>query len=288
MDRRTELTAFLRSRRARISPEQVGLRSYGTGRRRVPGLRREEVAHLAGVSVDYYLRFEQGRKNGVSDAVLDSVARTLCLTDVERRYLHLLARPGRRHASDAYFADPTGSMELRPGLRQLLDSLADSPAYVVGRRGDVLACNAIAEEVFFRHSPPHRRNMPRLVFQHPHSLTTYRDWAAKAYDIVAFLRLDAARHPDDPLLATLIADLSKHPDFRRLWQEVHPVRDKDTGTYRLHHPAAGEFTLAFRALRLPEAPDQTLIAYTVEPASPAEAAMAAIAHTMTHPAAPER
>ncbi|MET9555601.1 helix-turn-helix transcriptional regulator [Streptomyces sp. NPDC006645] len=283
MDRRTELTAFLRSRRGRISPQQAGLHPHGAGRRRVPGLRREEVAQLAGVSHDYYLRFEQGRKDGVSDSVLDAVARTLRLTEVERRYLYLLARPDTRRAAGTSSPGPGGAgspVVLRPGLQLLLNSLTGTPAYVIGRRGDILASNPIAEEIFFHPLPAHRRNMPRLVFQHPHGPAAYRDWATKAHDVVAFLRLDAARHPHDPQLATLIRELSAHPEFHRLWQKVHPVSDKDIGAYRLHHPSAGEFTLAFQALRLPEDPDQTLIAYTVDPASPAQAALAAIArHT---------
>lgn len=283
LDPKADLGAFLRSRRARVRPETTGLPSYG--RRRVPGLRREELAQLAGVSVAYYTRFEQGRAENVSAQIVDAVAAALVLDEDERDYLNrLVEAAGRRRPPTA--AEP--AQHVRPGLRRLLDSIPDTPAFVVGRRTDVLAWNALAATLLtdFDDLPPEHRNKAWLVFRHAEVRSRFANWEVKARDIVAYLRMDAARHPGDPALAALVAELSEDSaDFRELWDE-HEVRDKTHGGYHLRHPEVGEFTLAYESLTLPGDPDQTLITYTAEAGSPSEAALRLLTRSRT-PAHPE-
>ncbi|MFF4342212.1 helix-turn-helix transcriptional regulator [Kitasatospora sp. NPDC001540] len=276
MNRRADLGAFLRSRRARIRPEDAGLRGFGE-RRRVPGLRREELAQLAGVSADYYTRFEQGRAENVSDAIVDAVARALRLDPVETGHLHRLVR-----ATDGPL--PTPVQRVRPGLRRLMDSMPHTPAYVVGRRTDVLAWNApmAAMMVDFAALPAERLNKAWLVFCHEELRSRFVDWEAKARDIVAYLRLDLGRHPGDPAYPALVAELSERSgEFRRLWEQQE-LREKTHGTYHLRHPAVGEFTVAYESLTLPGDPDQTLVTYTAEEGSPSQAAL----HVLAELAAP--
>ncbi|GGN37482.1 helix-turn-helix transcriptional regulator [Streptomyces fuscichromogenes] len=256
-----ELGDFLRSRRARIRPEEVGLPSHG--RRRVPGLRREEVAQLAGVSVDYYIRLEQGRGPSVSDAVLDAVARVLRLDETEHAYLLTVARPQKK-GNTARPARP----RVRPGVQLLLDGMERTPAFVLGRRMDVLAWNALGDAVNgFSALAPAERNIPRQVFLDPAAPGFYPDWAAVAAQTVANLRIDAGRHPDDPRMAMLIGELSlKSADFRRLWAD-HEVKECAYGTKRIQHPVAGLLTLPYETLTVPADPDQTIVAYTPEPGS---------------------
>ncbi|GAA2262937.1 helix-turn-helix transcriptional regulator [Kitasatospora cystarginea] len=272
MDRRAELGEFLRSRRARLRPEEIGLPPYG-GRRRVPGLRREELAQVAGVSVDYYVRLEQGRTEHVSQAVLDAVARALRLDPDERLHLGNLARP---HRPDGV---PRPPQRVLPGLQRLLDSMADVPAYVVGLGTRVLAWNRLAAALItdFGALQPDRRELARLVFLDEAARELYEDWEGKARDVVAYLRLDAGRHPGDAGLSALIGELSiGSRDFARLWAGQE-VRDKTRGGYVFRHPAVGRLELAYDTLRLPDDPDQALIAYTVEPDSPSRAALLLLA-----------
>ncbi|MER5528859.1 helix-turn-helix transcriptional regulator [Streptomyces sp. NPDC002677] len=261
-----DLGDFLRSRRARIRPEEVGLPSHG--RRRVPGLRREEVAQLAGVSVDYYIRLEQGRgpggpartkSGGVSDAVLDAIARVLRLDETEHAYLRAVARPRRKGTGRP------AAPRVRPGVQLLLDGMDRTPAFVLGRRMDVLAWNALGDAVNgFSTLAPAERNIPRQVFLDPAAEDFYPDWAAVAAQSVANLRIDAGRHPDDPRMAALIGELSlKSADFRRLWAD-HEVKACAYGVKRIQHPVAGLLTLPYETLTVPSAPDQTLVAYTPE------------------------
>ncbi|MEU6194519.1 helix-turn-helix transcriptional regulator [Streptomyces sp. NPDC047061] len=256
-----ELGDFLRSRRARIQPEEVGLPSYG--RRRVPGLRREEVAQLAGVSVDYYIRLEQGRGPSVSDAVLDAIARVLRLDETEHAYLLTVARPHKK-GNTARPARP----RVRPGVQLLLDGMERTPAFVLGRRMDVLAWNALGDSVNgFSALAPAERNIPRQVFLDPAAAGFYPDWAAVAAQTVANLRIDAGHHPDDPRMASLVGELSlKSADFRRLWAD-HEVKECAYGTKRIQHPVAGLLTLPYETLTVPTDPDQTIVAYTPEPGS---------------------
>ncbi|MGW7548637.1 helix-turn-helix transcriptional regulator [Streptomyces sp. NPDC054770] len=255
-----ELGDFLRSRRARIQPEEVGLPSHG--RRRVPGLRREEVAQLAGVSVDYYIRLEQGRGPSVSDAVLDAIARVLRLDETEHAYLLTVARPRRKGTGRP--ARP----RVRPGVQLLLDGMERTPAFVLGRRMDVVAWNALGDAVNgFSALAPAERNIPRQVFLDPAAAGFYPDWAAVAAQTVANLRIDAGRHPDDPRMAALVGELSlKSADFRRLWAD-HEVKECAYGTKRIQHPVAGLLTLPYETLTVPTDPDQTIVAYTPEPGS---------------------
>ncbi|MFI0937307.1 helix-turn-helix transcriptional regulator [Streptomyces sp. NPDC021020] len=274
MDRRTELGDFLRSRRARLRPEDLGLPRHG-GLRRVPGLRREELAQLAGVSVDHYVRLEQGRTLHFSEAVLDAVARALRLDAVEREHLYRLARPAPSSDPSPY----PSSDDVRPGLRRLLDSAADVPAYVIGRGTQVLAWNALAAALLtdFAELPPRERNMARLVFLDDAMRSLYADWRAKAHDVAAYLRLDAARHPGDPALAALLAELhTSSPHFREVWS-AHHLRDKTHGAYLYHHPLVGPLDLAFETFRLPDTPDQAVVIHTVEANSPSATALRLLA-----------
>ncbi|MGW5515904.1 helix-turn-helix transcriptional regulator [Nocardia africana] len=270
LDRRAELGEFLRSRRARLRPEEVGLVEHGT-RRRVPGLRREELALLAGVSVDHYVRLEQGRTLHFSESVLDAVARALRLEPLERDHLYRLARPWSG-------TEPVAAQQVRPGLRRLLDT-ADVPAYIVGRGTDVLAWNRAAAALItdFGALPPGQRNLARLVFLDEGMRELYEDWPGKAADVVAYLRLDAARNPGDDRIAALIDELRRRdPDFERLWSR-HALKDKTHGRYVYRHPVVGRLDLGFETLRLPDDPDQALIVHTVEPDSPSATALRLLA-----------
>jgi transcriptional regulator with XRE-family HTH domain len=275
LDRRGELGEFLRSRRARLNPAEVGLPDYG-GRRRVPGLRREELALLAGVSVDHYVRLEQGRTLQFSEEVLDAVARVLRLDATERGHLYRLARP---YQSRVY--QGTGRSEpqqVRPGLRRLLDSTTDVPAYVVGLGTDVLAWNQVAAALLadFGTLAPHERNLAWLMCHDEGFRALLADPIGKMEDIAAYLRLDVGRHPDDPALGALVAELCRNGDFAEVWAR-HDVRDKTHGRYTYRNPVVGEITLDYETFRAPDDPDQALIMHTVPEGSPAEAALQLLA-----------
>lgn len=271
MDQDVELGSFLRARRARVRPEEAGVVPTGTARR-VPGLRREEVASLAGVSVDYYSRLEQGRQTRVSDAVLDAVARALRLDEVERRHLHDLVycAPGIRPRGGG----ATRSQRVRPEVHRMLDMIGESaPAFVLGRRMDVLATNRLARVLVadFDARPARERNMALFQFLDPAARDLYADWDAVAADTAAMLRLDAGRHPDDPLLTDLIGRLSiKSPEFRTWWA-AHQVRQKIHGTKRYRHPVVGEVTVSYEMLAFAGDPDQSLCLYTPAPGASTEA-----------------
>lgn len=253
----SDLGDFLQSRRARIQPEEAGLREYG--RRRVPGLRREEVAQLAGVSVDYYIRLEQGRGRNVSDSVLDAVANALRLNDSERRHLYALARP-----ADTVVEGPR---ELRPGARLVLDAIA-APAFVLGRRMDVIAWNALGDAVSeFSKMPVSERNQARYLFLNPESRIFYPDWEPIAAETVAYLRRDTGRYLDDAKLAALVAELARRsPEFAQLWSG-HPVKEKSHGDKVIHHPRVGRMEFGYETLSLAGDPDHTLVIYTALPGS---------------------
>ena len=264
LDRWAELSEFLRSRRARLKPEDVGLPDFGR-RRRVPGLRREELAQLAGVSVAYYTRLEQGNGRNVSAEVLDSIARALRLTDAEHAHLTHLAKPTAHKKKPA-----ARQQQVRAALRQLLDSMEGVPAYVVGRRTEVLAWNRMAAAVFgdWSELAPAERNWARMAFLRPDYRDLFIDWEQKAIDIVCALRMDAGCYPDDPRLSALVGELSvKSAEFRRLWA-THDVKEKGYGVKRLRHPLVGELSLSFETFRLADDGDQALITYHAEPDSP--------------------
>jgi transcriptional regulator with XRE-family HTH domain len=275
MEPNEELKEFLRSRRARLDPLTVdGARA---GARRVPGLRREEVAHLAGVSPDYYSRLEQGRAAHASDEVLDAVARALRLDGTERAYLFRIARAPRRTAR----RQPARVQRVRPGVRRILETLDETtPAFVFGRRMDVLAANRLARALMtdFEALPPRERNMLRYTFLDESTRELYADWETVAKDNVGILRLDAASHPDDPVLAELVGELSvKSPEFRRWWAD-HNVRERSHGSKRFHHPIVGDLTIDYECMPLPGDPDQVLCIYTTEAGSPSETAIRLLAN----------
>lgn len=265
MAAKEELRDFLRSRRARLTPADVGL-PVTPGVRRVPGLRREEIAQLANLSVDYYMRLEQGRDINVSEDVLKAVADVLRLREDERTHLYDLARPiqSRRKPRPQ-------PHRVRPGILALVQTLP-TPAFVVDQRLDVLATNQIARALLFDFDahPRPERNHARWVFLEPQARERYLDWEEVARDCVATLRMHAGRHPDDLELAALVGELTvKSPEFSRWWAD-HEVLVRSHGSKRYYHPTIGELTVAYEALPLPDAGDQTLFVYTVEPGSASE------------------
>ncbi|MFE0461108.1 helix-turn-helix transcriptional regulator [Kitasatospora sp. NPDC058965] len=266
------LGAFLRTRRSRLRSEDADLPDFG-GRRRVSGLRREEIAQLAGVSVDYYTRMEQGRVPNPSAAVLDALARALLLDEDETRHLHRLAQPApaaRRNPPPR-----PDRQQVRPMLQRLLAELRDVPALVMGRRMDVLAWNAAACALLGDYAAlqPGERNIARITFLNPASKELFADWSACARENVAYLRLEAGRRPDDPQLASLVGELSlRSEEFSRWWAE-HPVQDKTSGTKRFCHPVVGAMELTYETLRAADDPGQALITYAATPGTPSDDAL---------------
>lgn len=264
---RGEIREFLSSRRARVTPELAGLPAYG-GNRRVPGLRREEVAMLAGVSVDYYVRLERGNLAGASESVLDAVARTLQLDDAEREYLFDLAKTAggtRRRA-------PKAAGGVRPAVRQVLDAITDGPAWVRNGRHDILAENRLARALYSPlYDGPHRPvNTTRSIYLDPAARTFWRDYDRVAKDAAAMLRLEAGRNPHDPDLIRLVGELSTQSElFRRHWASRDVVFHR-SGVKRLHHPVVGDLDLNYESMELPSEPGLVLNVYTA-PANTASA-----------------
>ncbi|KAA9375813.1 helix-turn-helix domain-containing protein [Microbispora cellulosiformans] len=264
-----ELADFLRRARGQVDPSRAGLPPDGRVRR-VPGLRREEVALLAGVSTDYYARLEQGRRIVPSTAVVEAIGRALGLDDAGRAYLHdlvgMTAAPVRRRSR--------GVQRVRPGLYQLLDALDGEPALVLGRRTDVLAANAMAKALFtdFDRMPPGQRNYARWMFLDD-ARSLFVDWEVQARAAVESLRLDAGRDPDDQATVALIADLREHSREFAHWWEQHRVHQRTHGSKRLRHPLVGELTVEYETLSLPGDPETTLFVYTAEPGSSSKRAL---------------
>lgn len=265
-----ELGAFLKACRARVQPEDLGLTSYG-GRRRVAGLRREELAQLAGVSASYYARLEYGQSRHASAQVLDAIAAALALTAPEREHLYALAASvGRRRA-----APPQAVEHPDPALLELLEAMPQVPALILGRRSDVLAWNPMGHALLAAHRdraaaaiPGRRVNMTELVFLDPDTRELYVDWDRKARAVVGNLRLVAGAHPDDPALAALIGKLTMaSPEFSALWADLR-VQACASARYELHHPQVGRLTVTQQTLRSIERPDQTLVTCTAPPDQP--------------------
>jgi transcriptional regulator with XRE-family HTH domain len=255
----SELGAFLRARRAEVSPEQAGLPTERTSRR-VQGLRREEVAQLAMISVDYYTRLEQGRLTGASTSVLDAIADALRLGDDQRRYLYTLT-------SKKVTPRTTRAEDVPSQTQLLLDNLIDTPAIVLGRCLDVLAWNSLAAALFidFGQVPRHDRNFVRLLFLDAEVRGRYADWRNIARTCVAFLRMAVAERPADPRLAELAGELSvRDADFSTWWAERN-VNYQAFGTKSLRHPAAGAFTLDWQLLRSGHDDGQSILAMTAPP-----------------------
>jgi transcriptional regulator with XRE-family HTH domain len=279
MDGRRQLGEFLQTRRAQLRPEDLGLTVYGD-QRRVPGLRREELALLAGVSASYYARLEQGLSSNASPQVLDAIAQALRLNEAERRHLHALAEGSRSRPAGRRPA-PERAGE---AVRQLMDALADVPALVLGRSSDVLAWNRAGHALFAGHLDPagpdrpgQRPNMARLVFRDGHTRELYEDWPAKARAVVGNLRVAAGRFPDDPSLASLIGELTVSSDvFAGLWAG-HKVKSGDAAVYRMRHPLVGAMTVTQQTLRTEL--DQAVVIATTEAGSPSQAAMTLLVHT---------
>lgn len=279
-----ELGDFLRTRRAAVSPEDAGITAWGT--RRVPGLRREELAQLAGISVNYYTRLEQGQSANASDAIIEALARALHLDDAERAHLHALARPtATKRRRTARTETPT------PGAVNLLASMPTVPALLLGRRNDVLAWNPLGHALLAGHldpsapeQPETRPNQLRLLFLDPHTRELYRNRADEAALAVASLRYTAAQYPADRLLAELIGDLSiNSPEFAHLWAK-HDVRLCSSGTKQLHHPEVGDLDLHYEVLHLPDSHGQRLLTHTAAEGSAAADALSLLHSTTIPPA----
>ena len=279
-DIRGEVREFLTTRRAKVTPEQAGLPRYA-GRRRVAGLRRDEVAQLAGISIEYYTRLERGNIRGVSDEVLNGVARALHLDEVERAHLLDLVRMA--NASPAARRHPV-PQQVRPSVRRLLNSMTGTAAFVRNGRLDILAANqlgfALYSPVFGSPASADLRrpaNLARFIFLDGQSAQFYRDRDGIARQAVGSLRAEAGRAPDDRTLVGLVGELSvRSQEFRELWA-AHDVEYYRSGIQPFRHPLAGDLDLEYDALEIPADPGQTIIVYSAEPDSAAHEALGILA-----------
>ncbi|MGJ9373816.1 helix-turn-helix transcriptional regulator [Nesterenkonia sp. CF4.4] len=267
MDTHDDLNEFLTSRRAKLSLAQAGLPDYG-GRRRVPGLRREEVALLAGMSAEYYKRLERGNATGVSEAVIDGVSRALQLDEAEHAHLYDLIRTANAgaHPSRRRTARKT---QLTAGMQQTIDAMSTVPVFVQNGRLDAVATNhlgqALFSEMFDDSRPP--VNAARFMFLNPKAQTFYLDWEGNARQIVAVLRAEAGRSPYDRQLSDLVGELSTRSDlFRKLWG-AHDVREHRTGTKKIHHPVVGALDLTFQSMDLVSDRGLQMLVFSAEPGS---------------------
>jgi transcriptional regulator with XRE-family HTH domain len=264
MDTESEIRDFLTSRRARITPEDVGLQTYGP--RRVPGLRREEVATLAGVSVDYYNRMERGNLSGASESVLDALARALQLDEAERAHLFDLARASR---PSPRARRRSTKKNVRPSVQWMLDSMTGSAAIAENGRLDALATNRLGR-AFHSHlfdGSGRPVNFARFVFLDPRALEFFADWERAAKDCAALLRSEAGRNPFDRELSDLVGELStQSEEFRGHWA-AHNVRLHNKGVKHFNHPVVGDLELSYNRVELPADPGLAIIAYTPEPGS---------------------
>jgi transcriptional regulator with XRE-family HTH domain len=284
MDNRDEVRDFLTTRRERLTPEQAGVPLFG-GKRRVKGLRREEVAMLAGMSTDYYTRLERGNLAGVSLSVLEGLATALRLDEAERRHLFdladnantadraIAARPMRRSAT---------RVVVREGVQRILDTI-NSPAYARNGRTDILAMNRLGRALFAdAYGSATTFNLARYLFLDPRSQDFYRDWPTVARDCAAALRTEAGRNPYDRGLTNLVGELSTRSEAFRTWWATHDVKLHYTATKTMHHAVAGELELTGEALHLPGDPGLIIVTYTYEPASPTAQALAFLASWSDH------
>jgi transcriptional regulator with XRE-family HTH domain len=275
-DVRGQIREFLTTRRARISPGQAGLPVYGGDRRRVSGLRRDEVAVLAGISSEYYIRLERGNATGVSESVIDGIAHALQLDEAE--WAHLLdlirtaatTRPLRRRAA---------RQRVRSTVQRVLDSMSGTPAFVLNGRLDILTANDLGYALFspIYVDPVRPPSSARFIFLDPHATEFFRDWNTVANDTVALLRAEAGRDPYDRELSDLIGELSTRSDEFRVRWAAHNVRIHTTGVKLIHHPVVGDLELAFESFPLAADPSQSLLTYTAEPGSPSKDALSLLA-----------
>lgn len=270
MGQSAEFGKFLKAMRSRLNPEDAGALP-GSGTRRVPGLRREEVALLAGVSTDYYVRLEQGRNIRPSRAVLDSVSRALRLDSGE--HAHMMDLLENCSAATRTAGPPQG---VRPALRHLLEAAGDVPAMVLGRRTDVLAGNRLAFLLFedFPGLPAPERNLTRWLILDPRARELFRDWKTVAEEAAGALRVDVGRHPNDAQANQLVGELAVHSEHFRQWWAGHRVAARSSGVVRLHHAVVGDLELNFEHLAFPDDPDQVLRVYSAKPGSPSADALA--------------
>lgn len=275
IDHRAEVREFLSSRRARLTPDQAGLPAYGGANRRVKGLRREEVAMLAGVSIDYYVRMERGNLAGASESVLDALSRALRLDEAEREHLFTLARaagqPPRRRR--------TPPSSVRPAVQQVLDAISDAPAWVRNGRHDIVATNRLGRALYSPVLADPRRpaNTTRFLYLDPAAPEFFVDWDRVANDAAAMLRLEAGRNPHDPALIELVGELSTRSEvFRRRWAS-HDVQFHRSGQKRLRHPVVGQLDLNFESMELPSEPGLVLNVYTAASGSPTADGLAVLA-----------
>ncbi|MFF7337305.1 helix-turn-helix transcriptional regulator [Streptomyces sp. NPDC008163] len=284
-----ELARFLRARRTQTSPQSAGL-TPGPGVRRTPGLRREELATLAGVSIDYYTRLERGKETRPSPAVIDSLARALQLDDAEHQHLRDLAVRAARYAPQAA---PAPSRTVRPHLKLVLETVRPNPAYVVSRSMDVLAHNpgGLALYAGIEDWPATQRNLARYLFLHPAAREVFPDWDNQIRSCVARLRALAGTDPDAPDLTQLVGELLlKSPDFAGLW-ERYEVTGRKILTKTFHHPQVGKLTLNFQGMALEGTPGQRMGIYTAQPGTPDHDAMLLLDLTApphTEPTPPRR
>jgi len=276
VDLRAEIREFLSTRRARITPEQAGLPAYG-GNRRVRGLRREEVAMLAGVSVDYYVRMERGSLAGASESVLDALANALKLDEAERTHLFALARES---GAGATRRKRTAPHRVRPAIQQVLDAMTDAPAWVRNGRHDILAMNQLARALYSPVLADPRRpaNTTRFVYlHHDEAREFFVDYDRIANDAAAMLRLEAGRNPHDKALIELVGELSTRSGlFRQRWAS-HDVQFHRSGQKRLRHPVVGQLDLDFESMELPSEPGLHLNVYTAAADTPTADALRLLA-----------
>ena len=267
VDAASEIREFLTTRRARITPDVVGLPVYGDNRR-VPGLRREEVALLAGVSVDYYTKLERGHLSGASDDVLEALARALRLDEAERTHLFDLARASQPATATRHRR--TKKQQVRAGVQRILDSMTAAPAFVRNGRLDLLAANLLGYALYSHVVPGQPANTARFVFLDPRSDDFYLDWDHVANEVVAILRSEAGRDPYDRGLTDLVGELSTQSEIFRTKWAAHNVRYHDTGVKRLHHPVLGDLELTYESMELTADSGLAMFAYTAEPGSKSE------------------
>jgi transcriptional regulator with XRE-family HTH domain len=268
MDNRNDIREFLTSRRERLTPQEVGLPDFG-GRRRVKGLRREEVALLAGMSTEYYVRLERGNGTGVSEAVLDGISRALRLDEAEHAHLYDLVRSANQGNNPGPRRRPARSPQVGTSVLQLIDAMHDVPVFVQNGRLDAVATNRLGAALFSEMfvTPQRPVNAARFVFLDPRAQTFYRDWEGNARLIVALLRAEAGRSPYDRVLTDLVGELATRSDlFRTLWAS-HDVRAHRTGSKQVHHPVVGDLDLTFEAMDLTSAPGLQLLAFSAAPGS---------------------